>query len=108
MKHDLHDESPAFENVLAWPLSGDRYSLRLFVTGTTPKSARAIQNIRAICEEQLHDRYDLEVIDIYQHPRAHQAGPDCRHADADQAGALAGPAIHRRSFGPAARVGGPW
>ena len=68
MTHDLYDESPAFENVLAWPLSSDRYSLRLFVTGTTPKSARAIQNIRAICEEQLHDRYDLEVIDIYQHP----------------------------------------
>ena len=68
MKHDLHNESQAFENVLAWPVSEDRYSLRLFVTGTTPKSARAIRNIRAICEEQLHDRYDLEVIDIYQHP----------------------------------------
>src|ERR1700691_1979677 len=44
------------------------YSLRLFVTGTTPRSARAIQNIRAICEENLQGRYDLEVIDIYQHP----------------------------------------
>lgn len=44
------------------------YRLRLFVTGTTPKSARAIRNIRAICEENLFGRYDLEVIDIYQHP----------------------------------------
>ena len=44
------------------------YRLRLFVTGTTPRSARAIQNIRALCEEKLHGRYDLEVIDIYQHP----------------------------------------
>jgi len=44
------------------------YHLRLFVTGTTPRSARAIQNIRAICEEHLQGRYDLEVIDIYQHP----------------------------------------
>jgi circadian clock protein KaiB len=44
------------------------YRLRLFVTGTTPRSARAIQNIRTICEEYLKGRYDLEVIDIYQHP----------------------------------------
>jgi circadian clock protein KaiB len=44
------------------------YQLRLFVTGTTPRSARAIQNIRAICEAYLPGRYDLEVIDIYQHP----------------------------------------
>jgi circadian clock protein KaiB len=44
------------------------YRLRLFVTGTTPKSARAIQNIRTICEEHLQGRYDLEVVDIYQHP----------------------------------------
>ncbi len=36
--------------------------------GTTPRSARAIQNIRAICEEKLHGRYHLDVIDIYQHP----------------------------------------
>jgi circadian clock protein KaiB len=45
-----------------------RYRLRLFVTGTTPRSARAIQNLRTICEEHLQGRYDLEVIDIYQHP----------------------------------------
>jgi circadian clock protein KaiB len=48
--------------------SGAHYRLRLFVTGTTPKSARAIQNIRTICEEHLQGRYDLEVVDIYQHP----------------------------------------
>jgi circadian clock protein KaiB len=44
------------------------YRLRLFVTGTTPRSARAIQNLRTICESYLSGRYDLEVIDIYQHP----------------------------------------
>jgi circadian clock protein KaiB len=38
------------------------------VSGSTPRSARAIQNIRELCEEKLHGRYDLEVIDIYQHP----------------------------------------
>jgi len=46
----------------------DRYVLRLFVSGMTPRSTRAVQNVRAICEEHLHGRYDLEVIDIYQQP----------------------------------------
>jgi len=45
-----------------------RYHLRLFVTGTTPRSARAIRNLRTICDANLAGRYDLEVIDIYQHP----------------------------------------
>jgi len=47
-----------------------RYVLRLYVSGTTPRSSRAIQNIRAICEEKLHGCYDLEVVDIYQHPES--------------------------------------
>ncbi len=46
----------------------DRYVLRLSVTGSTPRSARAIQNIRAVCERELKGRYELEVIDIYQQP----------------------------------------
>jgi circadian clock protein KaiB len=46
----------------------DRYTLRLFVTGATPRSIQAIQNIRAVCEEKLAGRYDLEVVDIYQLP----------------------------------------
>ena len=45
-----------------------QYVLRLYVTGTTARSSRAITNVRRICEEHLHDRYDLEVIDIYQQP----------------------------------------
>ena len=45
------------------------YVLRLYVTGTTPRSTRAIQNIRALCEEHLQGRYDLQVIDIYQQPK---------------------------------------
>lgn len=45
-----------------------RYVLRLYVTGTTPHSTRAVVNIRKICEEHLQGRYELEVIDISQHP----------------------------------------
>lgn len=67
-------ETRAFEAALAAPPPREHYVLRLFVTGTTPRSSRAIQNIRAICEEKLQGRYDLEVIDIYQHPEL--AKPD--------------------------------
>jgi circadian clock protein KaiB len=45
-----------------------RYILKLYVTGMTKNSVRAIQNIRKICEEHLDGNYELEVIDIYQHP----------------------------------------
>jgi circadian clock protein KaiB len=45
-----------------------RYVLRLYITGTTPRSQEAIRNIRKICEEELKGRYDLEVIDVYQQP----------------------------------------
>jgi len=45
-----------------------RYVLRLYVSGSTPKSALAVTNIKRICEQHLKDRYDLEVIDIYQQP----------------------------------------
>ena len=45
-----------------------RYTLRLYITGMTPKSRRAVANITALCEAHLRGRYDLEVIDIYQQP----------------------------------------
>ena len=49
---------------------GPPYVLRLFITGTTPRSARAIANLRRVCEEHLRGEYDLEVVDIYQHPES--------------------------------------
>ena len=53
------------------PAAGDaecHYALRLLIVGTTPRSARAIVNIRKLCEEHLAGRYGLEVIDIAEHP----------------------------------------
>ena len=47
---------------------GDRYLLRLYVTGMTTRSERAVRNLQDICDEHLKGRYDLEVIDIYQQP----------------------------------------
>jgi circadian clock protein KaiB len=44
------------------------YLLRLYVTGTTAKSMRAIENVRWLCEEHLAGDYALEVVDVYQQP----------------------------------------
>jgi len=57
------DDSADFETA-AVAQSNAGYVLRLYVTGTTPHSTRAIINIRKICEEHLKGRYDLEVINI--------------------------------------------
>ena len=45
-----------------------QYVLRLYVTGMTPRSSRAIANAKAICDEHLTGRYDLRIIDVYQQP----------------------------------------
>jgi len=46
----------------------EQYVLRLYVTGQTPRSMRAVENIKRICDKHLKGRCDLEVIDIYQRP----------------------------------------
>jgi circadian clock protein KaiB len=46
----------------------DQYVLRLYVTGMTTRATRAIENVRAICDEHLEGRYDLDVVDVYQQP----------------------------------------
>jgi len=44
------------------------YVMRLFVTGASPNSTRAISNLKKVCEEYLKDHYELEIIDVYQQP----------------------------------------
>jgi len=61
-------DRPAIGNGAAPAPAAERYVLRLYVTGMTPRSAEAIKNLRAICGEFLEGRFDLEVIDIYQQP----------------------------------------
>jgi circadian clock protein KaiB len=46
----------------------DKYMLRLYITGSTIRSALALTNLKKICEEYLEGRYELEVMDLYQHP----------------------------------------
>ena len=45
-----------------------QWNLRLYVAGQTPRSLTAFKNLKDICEEYLKDRYELEIIDIYQQP----------------------------------------
>ena len=69
MKPEPADRCEDFEQALHEAgRSPQRYVLRLYVTGSTPRSSKAIRNIRALCEEHLRGRYDLEVVDIYQQP----------------------------------------
>jgi circadian clock protein KaiB len=49
-------------------LKKDKHILRLYVTGTTSRSLLATANLKKICEEYLEGRYELEVIDLFQHP----------------------------------------
>ena len=51
-----------------------KYVLRLYVTGMTPKSTRAIANVQTLCEEHLAGRYELKIIDIYQQPKLAKEG----------------------------------
>ncbi len=46
----------------------ERYVLRLYVAGMTPRSSAAVRSVAAICDEHLKGRYELEVIDIYRQP----------------------------------------
>jgi circadian clock protein KaiB len=48
---------------------GSHYNLRLYVAGQTPKSITALANLKKICEEHLVGRYQIEVIDLLEHPQ---------------------------------------
>lgn len=66
-KSDVKDSTAAFEEALAKEKE-NAYVLRLYVAGMGPKSIQAINNIKHIFEEYAPGMYELEIIDIYQHP----------------------------------------
>jgi circadian clock protein KaiB len=49
--------------------SGERWELRLYVTGRSPKCLRAMENLRLVCEQYLRGRYHIEVVDLLEDPR---------------------------------------
>jgi circadian clock protein KaiB len=50
-------------------MDDERYVLRLYIAGQTPRSLLAVRNLKAICEQHLSNRYQLEVIDLHQQPQ---------------------------------------
>lgn len=53
--------------------SDSRYILQLFIAGNTPRSTRAIRNLREFLDTHLKGRFDLSIIDIYQQPHLAEA-----------------------------------
>jgi len=49
-----------------WDNENRQYVLRLFVTGASLNSRRAVVNLKDICEKYIKDDYSLEIIDVYQ------------------------------------------
>ncbi len=73
LKPKFRNATEAFEEALiANPLKRAKYILRLYVSGSSERSLKAVSNLKKICDEHLPD-YDLEVIDIYNNPTAARA-----------------------------------
>jgi circadian clock protein KaiB len=87
-----------FDHILDRSLAShqdDRFVLRLYVVGNTPRSSRAIMNLKMICETHLKGRYDLIVLDLYEQPG---------HALEDQI--VVAPTLIRRTPRPVRRMTG--
>ena len=75
------------------PGDEERWDLRLYVAGQTPKSLAAFANLKRLCEEYLAGRYQIEVVDLLEHPQL---------AEGDQI--LAIPTLVRRLPQPIRRI----
>jgi len=67
----MSESYSTFEALLAQSGKG-RYVLRLYVTGNTPQSTRAIENLKKLCETYVRGRYELTIVDLYETPEAAQ------------------------------------
>ena len=106
MKPDPGNENttPEFEKALS-QVGEDHYVLRLYLTGSTSRSIRAVEAIKTLCEQHLKGRYELEVVDLYQQPdRANAARRDHSVTIADTAMALR--AVNVETFLPAVHDAG--
>ena len=71
----------------------NKYLLKLYVTGTSSRAQQAISNLQRICEQELQGKYDLEIIDVLEHPEL-----------AEDARILATPTLIKRLPPPLRRV----
>ena len=51
------------------PATGEKWALRLYTAGQSPKSLAALANLKRVCEEHLSGRYSIEVVDLMKNPR---------------------------------------
>jgi circadian clock protein KaiB len=51
-------------------LPAQTYILKLYVTGTSPRTKQAIENLQRICEQELSGRYTLDIVDVLEQPQA--------------------------------------
>lgn len=84
-----------FEALLRRRRRAEHYVLKLYITGSTPRSIRAVSNLRALCDEFLANRYELEIIDVYQQP-----------AEAANEQIIAAPTLVKRAPAPVRRLVG--
>lgn len=51
------------------PEAEEKWRLRLYVAGRTPKCVAALENLKRFCEERMAGRYEIEVVDLLENPR---------------------------------------
>jgi circadian clock protein KaiB len=51
------------------PVDSEKFQLRLYTAGQTPKSLAAIKNLKKVCEEHFAGRYEVEIVDLLKNPR---------------------------------------
>jgi circadian clock protein KaiB len=71
----------------------NKFLLKLYVTGTSSRAQQAISNLQRICEQELQGKYELEIIDVLEHPEL-----------AEDARILATPTLIKRLPPPLRRV----
>jgi len=69
MTRKKHDSSREFEELLHRPDPHKLYVLRLYVSGSKPRSRQAIATLSTLCKEHLAGKVDLEVIDVDEDPK---------------------------------------
>jgi circadian clock protein KaiB len=68
------EQQPEFRRTRRGGNHRSQYHLRLYITGASSRSSRAVLNVKLLCEKHLHGRYTLEVVDIYQQPERAREG----------------------------------
>ena len=63
------DEGAQFKLLFDGAIALANYVLKLYVSGSTPRTQLAVANLRRICEAELGAQYDLEIIDVLEHPQ---------------------------------------